>query len=199
MGNKILSIGVLVAIVIAITGLFFPQSKSVFGAAVTDVQNSVYSGLSTAQLFVGGSTAGTAVGTIVSTGSCVTGTSTVFAVANPFAATSTVELISLTVTGQATTSTLLVGTSTASTGLSSTSVSPTLANMTISTTTPNFTAGGNLVGSAGYVSPGANTFRAIVVGPSDFVAGQATSTATGSGAAGYTPGLTCSYKLRWTN
>jgi hypothetical protein len=56
-----------------------------------------------------------------------------------------------------------------------------------------------LVGSAGYNSPGAGTFTKIVVGPNDFIVGEATTTYTGASAAGYVAGLSCAYKLLWNN
>lgn len=200
MSNKILTVGLIIALALAGGAYFFPKQAQKLGASATDVQNTVYSGLVTLQTFVGGSTAASSVGTTVSTGTCNAGSyaasSTLFAVASPFTATSTATLQVITGTGQATTSTLLVGTSTLSTGVPTT-IGGTLVNATISTSTPFWTSGGVLAGSAGYNSPGANTFRTIVVGPSEFVVGEATSTATGVGAAQYTPGVSCTYKIEW--
>lgn len=198
-----LTIGVLIAIVIAIGGYFFPQIQKSFGNSAGDVQNTVFSGVVAPQWFLGNNSTLGSIGEIPSTGSCNSGTyaasSTLFAVANPFSATSTATFQSVVGTGQATTSTFLVGTSTLSVGLVASNVSATFVNAGVATGTQFFTSPGISVGpGTGYLAPGTGTFRTVVVGPGEFVVGQATSTATGVGAANYTPGLTCTYKIRWT-
>jgi len=202
MTSKAQWVALVAVAIIAIGGYFFPQTKAIFGNAATDIQNTVYSGLTTAQLFIGNGSVAGSIGSTISTGSCNAGayaaSSTLFAVANPFNATSTVTLQVISGTGQATTSSMLVGTSTASTGIATT-LGGTLANFSAATTSPFWVSGGVTVGSAGYTSAGANTFRTIVVSPSEFVVAEATSTATAGGAAAYTPGVACTYKLEWKN
>lgn len=202
MSNKILTVGLIVALALASGAYFFPKQVKLLGTAASDVQNTVYSGLVAAQLFIGGTTAASSVGATVSSGTCNAGSyaasSTQFAVQNPFGATSTATLFTVSGTGQSTSSSLLIGTSTQSTGILST-VSPTLVNVTVATSAPFFVAGGVTVGSTGYLSSGANTFRTVVVGPTDYIVGFSTSTATGAGAAQYTPGITCAYKIEWRN
>lgn len=201
MTSKIQWVALVAVAIIVIASCLLLSTKSVFSAAATDIQNTVYSGIVAGQLFIGGTTNASAVGQAVSAGSCNTGiyaaSTTLFGVQSPFSATSTATLI-ITGLGQATTSTLTVGTSTVATGQTSTSVSATLANEQIATTSTFTSYSGITVGSVGYVNPGAGTFRTIQVGPSDFVVGQATSTATLIGATNYTPGLTCTYKILWS-
>lgn len=172
------------------------------GGSVTCFTDVAVSNLySTVRFWLGGSTDSTAVSEIPTIGSCNTASSTLFAVANPFNATSTVTVQSVEITGQATTSSLLVGTSTKSTGLASTDVSATLVNSSngIATSSLVFTSSGITVGpGTGYLSAGSNTFRTIVVGPSENLVAYSTTTATGAGAANYTPGFSsCSYKATW--
>jgi len=129
-----------------------------------------------------------------SSGSCATkATSTIFAVANPFAATSTATVI---VTYTTASSTLLeVGTSTRSTGITTTAISPTLVNSTIASSTNSAVYSGVTVGGLGYTSAGSATFQRIGVGPNDFVVGFATDTLPG-----FTVGLSsCTYKILWNN
>lgn len=199
---KKIMVGLVAILVIALGVLYFTKTNHTFGNSAPDVQNTVYSGIVAPQIFLGNTTAAGSIGSIASTGSCNAGSyaasSTLFAVANPFAATSTVTLQVISGTGQATTTSLAVGTSTTATGVATT-IGGTLANISAGTTTPFWTSGGVTVGSAGYVSAGANTFRTIVVGPNDFVVAVGTSTATGAGAANYSPGLSCAYKMEWKN
>lgn len=132
--------------------------------------------------------------------SCNTGTSTLFAVQNPFAATSTAQLVRMQVGGNATTSSLLVGTSTGSGPSSSASVSASLVSSTngIATGTTQWAASGNLSYSGNGFINGAATNEFILVKPTEWVVAFSTSTATGAGAAGYSPTeSTCNYKLLW--
>lgn len=137
----------------------------------------------------------------VSLGTCNTGayaaSSTQFAVQNPFNATSTVAVETLYGTGQATTTSFSIGTSTRATGIAST-IGKTLASAAkVATSTQFYLISGQttLLGS-GQISSG-TTVSKIVVGPTQYVAMYATSTATGAGSKRYTAGLTCTYKLRW--
>lgn len=185
--------------IIAAGGYFFPQAKALFGSAASDIQNTVYSGVVTQQLFVGGTTAASSIGQVTAFGTCnagiYAGSSTLFAVANPFNATSTVTVQVVSGMGQATSSSLLVGTSTASTGYSTANLTNVFINATVATNTPFWISGGIQLGSAGYNTAGSGTTRTIVIGPNEFVGAFSTSTATGGGAVAYVPGLTCSYKL----
>jgi hypothetical protein len=202
MTSKLQWLALVAVAIIAFGGWFFPQTRTAFGAAVTDIQNSVYSGISVPQFFLGGNSTATSIGETVSTGSCNSGayaaSSTLFAVANPFTSTSTATMQVISGTGQATTSVMLVGTSTTSTGITSTTVSPSFMNAQVATSAAFVTNPGILSGSLGYLSPGASTIRTVSIAPGDFIVGQATSTTSGMGT-NYSPGLTCAYKIRWTN
>lgn len=146
-----------------------------------------------------GTTAATELQETVLVGTCATGTSTPFDLANPFSATSTVTIESLDVVGQATTTSLSIGTTTKSSGLASTDLSPTLANAaSIATGTEAFIISGVTAGlGSGQVSSGTGSQAKIVLGPNERIGAFATSTATGAGAANYSPALTsCTYKIR---
>ncbi len=161
--------------------------------------------------FLGGNTRSTALETQETVGSCgedvtsVAGysginyaaSSTLFGLQNPYAATSTATLNILNATGQATTTTLEVGTSTTATGIASATISPTFVNASVATTAPATFTPGVSVGSLGFESAGTGTFKTVQVGPKDYIVAYATSTATGAGAANYIPGLVCSYKIKW--
>jgi hypothetical protein len=135
-------------------------------------------------------------------GTCNTASSTLFAVRAPSGATSTVDVEIFTVGGNATTSTLTVGTSTLPAVTAASSISATLINgAVIATNTVPTLSGGVTVGPANsFVSAGSGTFTSIEVAPTDYIIGFATSTATGAGANSYAPGFsTCSYKIIETN
>lgn len=195
-------------IILGFLGTVLLRKDTVAGAiSPTDVSATNFTeitasvGAQLATLFLGGVTADTSIGEQVSTGSCASATTTIFAVANPFSATSTVRLQSFKGIGNATTTLLYVGTSTASTGLALTNVSPTLVNAaSVATSTQFITSSGITVGSLGYLSSGSGTFPTISVGPSDYIVAFATTTATGAGAANYSGTYSsCVYKLRWAN
>lgn len=143
----------------------------------------------------------------VISGTCNAGayaaSSTLFAIANPFNATSTATFDDIYGTGQATTSQLLVGTSTLSSGLASTNVSASFINNTtmansVATSSAFYFAPGTTAGSgAGFSLAGGANMRTIQVGPSDFVVGYASSTATGGGATSYVPGIGCTYNVEF--
>jgi len=147
-------------------------------------------------LVTGGSYGANSVTMRVSTGTCSAASTTLFAVANPFTATSTVVVQQIVGTGQATTSSLLVGTSTKSVGLASTDVSPTLVNSTngLATTTKFYFASGVSVGT-GFTPLGSGTSAEVGVGPSEYIVGYSTSTSATAG--GYVAGQNCTYKLLW--
>lgn len=149
-------------------------------------------------LVVGGAYGANSVTQKVSTGTCSAASTTLFAVLNPFTATSTVVVQQIVGTGQATTSSLLVGTSTKSVGLAASDVSPTLVNSSngLATSTKFYFASGVSVGT-GFTALGSGTSQEVGVGPSEYVVGFSTTTASGSGGANYTGGQNCTYKLLW--
>jgi hypothetical protein len=114
--------------------------------------------------------------TEITAGNFADATTSVFAILNPFSATSTARVR---VVGQnGTTSTdILVGTSTigyvpGNANLSS----PTLINARVATSSAFDSISGIRAGAgAGYQDPGAGSYREIVVGPSQYVVGHATS------------------------
>lgn len=130
--------------------------------------------------------------------SCNTSTSTAFGVANPWSATSTAKLVRFSGVGNATTTTLKIGTSTAAVGAAST-VYGIMANATIATSTPFFVASGIRNGpNNSFTDSGANTVQEIVVSPSQSIVGYASTTALGAGAAGFSGGFSsCSGMIRW--
>lgn len=131
--------------------------------------------------------------------SCNTGTSTLFSVAPPGNATSTAQIM-MTVGGNATTSNLLVGTSTLPSGITASTISPTLANSSngIPTSTVQSLVGGLTDIPAGFINPGAGSQQTIIVTPGQRVAAFSTTTASGLGATSYSPGFSsCSYKILW--
>lgn len=208
MTNKNLTIGLLITLVIAISGLFFPKVRNLVGVvAPTDITATNFTeitastGILTPLLQLGGSTAATSVSEQVSTGSCTAATSTPFAVANPFTATSTATLQSFQGVGNATTTLLYVGTTTQASGLALANLSPTLVNAaSVATTSQFFTSSGITVGpGTGYLSSGSNTFRTIVVGPSEYVSAFATTTTSGMGTNYVGNYTSCTYKIRWQN
>lgn len=171
------------------------QTINGYWVGVVKVLGVLSSGYSVSSI---GSSAGTldssaAVGT-----SCNTASSTLFAVAPPSSATSTVSLIVMNIGGNATTSNLLVGTSTKSTGLAASDVAPALVNSSngVSSSTVVWTSSGSVTGGGGFIASGTGTQLRIPVKPGEFVVGFSTSTATGGGAAQYSPGFTtCTYKI----
>lgn len=133
-----------------------------------------------------------------SIGSCAgEATSTQFAIVNPYAATSTVE-IQIVGVNHATSTLFQVGTSTSAFPTSSTSLSPTLINTTFSTSSKFAVWSGITVGSAGYPGSGSGTFTRLVVGPNDFVVGYATTSYNVASGAALGP-TSCTYKAVWQN
>lgn len=122
------------------------------------------------------------------------GSSTQFAV-NPYfgLGTSTVTITSIALTGQATSSFLMVGTSTKSVGLVSSDVTPVAASTTIATS-----SGQRYItpGIAGDMPAGGSNQRSFTVGPNQLVVGYATS--SGWNTAGYTQANACQVKMTFT-
>lgn len=151
------------------------------------------------QFILGGATVATGITQAPSIGSCASATSTLAVIANPFAATSTAQVVMLVGTGQATTTTFSVGTTTKSSGLALADISPSLVNGAVAATTTQFVlySGGVSDLGSGQITSGSNTIGRVLVGPNENVAIFGTSTATGAGAANYTSGFSCLYKIRW--
>lgn len=125
---------------------------------------------------------------------CNTASSTMFSVANPFNATSTASIFMIG-TGNATSTTFSVGTTTAakSSGLALTDISASLVSgALVGTSSPQFTLISGITAplGSGQISAGAGTINEIVVGPTSRVSGFATSTYGNAGAVGYTPSFT---------
>ena len=136
---------------------------------------------------------------------CNTATTTLFSVMNPFLATTTAT-VWMSMTGQATTSSLYVGTTTVPAVFTASKMSSSLiASSTVTANTPAYVISGmstNL--GTGQVAAYDTTYGGpivttrIVVGPSEYVLGFATSTYTGVGSLNYVGGLTsCTYKILW--
>lgn len=123
MSNKTLSIGVLVAIVLAIGGFFFPQAKGAFGStqSQTDVTTTNYTTLS--------ATNGISLGGIFVTPTRITAltqaTTTVCAIQSPNATTSIMSASILETVSSTTASTITLATS--STAFATTSLIATVA------------------------------------------------------------------------
>lgn len=128
------------------------------------------------------------------TGNCSTASSTIFAVQNPFGATSTLMLASIYGTEGATTTDILVGTSTtpapAGLAVSTSTVGKNIFGMFSVTASSKFfsVAGVTMGPGTGYVSPSGGTYPTsqvrIVVGPNEWIVGFSTSTAPSNGAGG---------------
>ena len=138
---------------------------------------------------------------------CFSASTTLFSVRDPYG-TSTARLLSMQVGGNATTSTLVVGTSTVAAAGATTPVpSLVIANSSttgmVSSSTVYWTSSGNLMGSAngvnlGWLSAGAGSQSTILVKPSEYVQAYATTSINGMGVQ-YTPGFsTCNFELEFT-
>lgn len=150
------------------------------------------------------------------TGSCNTGTSTLFAILNPFGATSTMTYGKISGLQGATTTDILVGTSTtpapaanAANGVATSSVPAYIFGMFKVTASAKFysVAGltfGPAAGSGNYHQPSGGTYPTsnarMMLGPNDYILGFSTSTAGGStngGVAASTVQIpsSCSYRF----
>jgi hypothetical protein len=128
-------------------------------------------------------------------GTCASGTSTPFAMVNPWSATSTASIV-MTITGQATSTDIEVGTTTRQTGLTAALVSNRLIDdIMVATSTQTAVASG--VDAGGYQSAGTLSAPLIVVKSGEYVGAYSTSTYGDVGALNYTPGLTCNYSIEW--
>lgn len=147
----------------------------------------------------------------VTSGSCALGTSTMFDVANPFngnsanfpIATSTAKLSIMYVqsTGQATSTTFSVGTTTLASGVPSAATlggSLVNAGLVATGTQATFTSGMSTFLGSGQISAGTSV-GTVIVAPGERVAGYATSTYGTSGAINYVPGIPCTYEIQWDN
>lgn len=188
-------------------------SAQTFGATAASLSSVVFSHLTNLQVnqnlgvvgtFFGGAPAvnGNTFQTNWSVGSCNTATSTLFSVAPPSGATSTVtEFLINGIVAQ--TSDIVVGTSTLSSVTSTSSLNVTgaggLVGAAAVATGQFYTVAGLKVGPGkGYTTNGNggyNTVPEMVVGPTENVIGFATSTAV-TGGQGVT---SCTYKIEWQN
>lgn len=138
----------------------------------------------------------------VTSGACASATTTLFAVTNPFAATSTASLMILGATGQATSTTFSVGTTSlpATASFTLSNISPSLVNGAFVATTSQFSLVSGQTGQlgSGQISAG-NSVSRIIVGPGEVIGAFGTSTATGLGAKNYTGGISCQYDIKWDN
>ncbi len=137
---------------------------------------------------------------------CFSASTTLFSVRNPYG-TSTVRLLSMQVGGNATSSTLVVGTSTVAAAGATTPV-PSLiiaASSTglISTSTVFWTSSGNTVGGVGgvnngFLAAGAGSQTSIMVKPGEYVQAYSTTTAASMGVQ-YAPGQpVCNFELEFS-
>ncbi len=174
------------------------SSPNCINGSVTCYTDLLISGVS----YLGGETTRTNVARRASAGAVATGTSTLFSVANPFSATSTATIVYLDVVGQATSTAVYVGTSTASSGLVAADVSASLINAGViaTGTEATFISGMTTGLGTGQASSGSGSQFTIIVGPSERVSGFATSTYGGVGALNYSPAATSgTYKIIWQN
>lgn len=138
-------------------------------------------------------TAGSVARTYLS-GSFADATTTIFAVQNPFLATSTVSLSELFVTG-ASTSTIAISVAT-STNQYPTSVSAgsLINSASFATSTLGQVVNGATAGSTGFVSAGTNSQQRIILGPNDYIVGFVTGSIT-TGVTGTDNTFAGSYRL----
>ena len=135
-------------------------------------------------------------------GTCAAATSTWFDNANPFAATST-AMLTMWLPGNATSTTMYVGTTTASSGITAASqlgYSGTLVAGAVEATSSGqsyLISGQNSLLGTGQISAGTTVTKTILVGPTENVAAYATSTYGGIGALNYTQNPCTTWMLRW--
>lgn len=201
MNKKIITLGLLVIVLALVVGYVAHKPSPVVRAIDVgtgtpsgfdgiSVAGGVRQGVPTSEYPVApaaNTVVGNGLATLITSGSFADATTTIFAVSNPFSATSTVLCPVIQGQNGTTTIDILVGTSTSSSGLTkNSSVSATLLNITtIATSTKFFASSGVTVGpGTGFNSAGSGTFQTIVVGPSEYLVGLATSSYAGSSAIG---------------
>lgn len=205
-----LKIGILAAVValVVVIGVFvfFPAKSALAGSTGFGISHTNGLSVTSGVFYLGGdgSSAYPTVGILnqSSIGTCATtATSTAFDVPNPTGATSTATVLIMTSQGQATSTALNVGTTTLASGLTSTSPGQSLMAGAVIATSSQATivSGQSTMLGTGQVSAGAGTVKTIAVGPNESIGGYATSTYGGVGALNYTPGLACTYKIKWEN
>lgn len=202
--NRNLWIGLVVIGIIAICALFLPKVQKSFGAAPQNCGGTVTcftdmaagNVFTTVEAWLGGSTDATARQQILSSGTCSLSSSVMFTVANPFTSTSTAEIQVENVVGQATSTTFSVATS-SSTGLNAQTTTGLINSGLVATSSTGTFVSGVTYGSNGANSAGTSAQGKMLVAPSDFVSGYATSTYTGAASVGYVPGVSCIYKITW--
>lgn len=213
MSNKIkLIIGGVVAAIVIIAGLIgFSSSPEGRGAeGDTNFTNVVASGYitsggsitSSGTLTASGAFSVTGTSTLntftsyVSTGSFADATTTIFAVQNPYGATTTVDFAELFVTG-ASTSTIAISVATSTSQYpSSVSVGSLINSAALATSTLGYIVNGVTAGSTGFVSAGTAAQNRIIVGPTDYIVGLVTGSITG-GVTNPSNTFAGSYLIRW--
>jgi len=228
MTNKKLAIGLAVVAIVAIIGLFTPA-----GRIVTNTVHETLSGITNydsltlsedlivgddmtiagdINVSAGGELVNNGQYSYVSSGSCADATTTLFAVANPFSATSTVDLVIYNTTGEATsTYSLFISTSTtAYVNKNSAEIEGArlLSRASIATSTrPYLITGGNTSTYSTSDETPTNSASRIIVGPAQYIVGFATSSnvlapdwweANGKKAFTSTENsAACTYTIRW--
>lgn len=142
-------------------------------------------------------------------GTCADATTTIFALLNPYSATSTFELRLLTGINGTTSIALYAGSSTtAYAPKNGNVVSTSVVNATPIATSTSFDISGGVGAGCGVGCPsaGAGTAIRVLVGPSQYIVGQATSSTAGAYSSTELQGITnttntfsCTYKGLWMN
>lgn len=209
--ERVLAVGVLIAIVIAIGAYSHPKAaKKVAGTIATGLVTNFSVVAGELGIQIGTNTNNVTMQPTI--GTCSTASSTIIAIANPFSATSTLYHFEIYGTMGATTSDIVVATSTTQYGGPYASATSSLAEniMGLSAITANaqfFSVAGVPIGpGTGYKNPaGAAAYtsnRSVVVGPSEYVLAVSTSTGITGGAGADVTGLraipsSCTYKALW--
>lgn len=202
-------LGTTLILILVIVGILVvaDHAGKVAGATTPSQTTAFYSteSMGSPLLILGGAAAGPNSGSNLqiqpTTGTCTTGTSTMFAVANPFAATSTVTLAEVWGQNAARTTDFFIGTTTLpSVAATSTVNSNLIAMASIASGAQFFSVAGLKTGPGlGYTSPaggaGGLSNPEIVVGPTENIVGYATST----GIAGGNGVTSCTYKFLWVS
>lgn len=208
LNTVLVAAGVALIVTVGILTLTLHSESQFAGATVNPVNEptglsdlAVSNTASVGTYFCQGGTSCTApnLSTFVAVGSCNAATSTTFSVKNPYTSTTTATFEFLSVTGNATTTTITAGTSTVP-SLTAVPATASILNASIATTSQTYFAGGLTTAQygpgAGFVGTGAGTTKTIVLAPGMYIDAYATTTATAGGSAGFVPGFTgCTYAI----
>jgi len=190
MKQLIAAVAAVAVLAVAVLGLFFPNKiQTIVGAQAGPELYSPYRCVDSFCEYI-------------VAGSCSAATSTLFSVANPTGATSTVTLLQLNMGGNATSTDVTVGTTTKSVGLALTDINvPYFINDAfIATSTVYRLEGGQVNGPAvSFRSAGSGSIASAVVSPSTRIAAFATSTydAPTAGVGYVGTHSTCNYLLKF--